>query len=96
MSGDIEVKEVVIKINKKEISLTIDEVKKLQKALAELVGSEKTVIREVVRERPYWFWDYRTAPIWTSGDSSYKFSGTTIECNVGEAVCSAGDSNKIT
>ena len=80
MSKEMEIKKIVLKLNDKEVSLTIDEAKKLKELLSELFG--KDIIKEVVKEehhyhdhyRPYWYynepyWSSNTV-LWSSNTSS--------------------------
>lgn len=61
VENEILIKELTIKLGKKEISLTVDEAKKLKKSLEDLFGKE--VIKEVVHEHHYdWYYRYLSSP----------------------------------
>jgi hypothetical protein len=64
MENKVEIKTVNIKVGKKELSLTVEECKKLKSLLDELFGKE--IVKEVTEIHhtyPYrWYWDYMPAP----------------------------------
>ncbi len=56
--SDIAIKKVVLNLGGKEISLTIEQAKKLKGSLEELFGKE--IIKEVIHDHHYdWHWRYR-------------------------------------
>lgn len=69
----VEVKKIVMELNGKEISLTLEEAEKFYKALGELF-KEKVVTKEVevVREFVYPRW-YYTQPVYTSPKPSHPW-----------------------
>ena len=82
METKAEIKKVVLKVNDKEISLTLEEAKKLKELLGTLFGND--VVKEYIIkdntiyvERPYYpyrrYWDCPVVT-WTSsaGDMNYK------------------------
>jgi len=86
MSNAVKVKRIVLNINGKEIPLTLDEAKELSKVLGEMF-EEKTVVREVVRDRwhyPYVWYEYSYPGYWTATVSS---TGTaTLTTTTGDNI----------
>lgn len=69
----IEVKQVVLQIGKKEINLSVDEAKELRRVLDELLSNQQTVY-------PMWYWYPQvTYGSWhvTSGESGTLTIGST-------------------
>jgi len=60
------IKELKLQLGEKEVSLTMDEAKKLREALDELFGKE--VVKEVYYydQRPFWQWWPSTWCDWTT------------------------------
>jgi hypothetical protein len=94
MEEKMEIKEIVLKLGKKEISLSVEEAKKLKELLGELFG--KDVIKEVVKEehhyhdhyRPYWYYQpyyYNQLLCSTTqnlcGGTSYQATSGTLTLN---------------
>jgi len=96
MSEKMEIKKIVLKLNDKEVSLTIEEAKKLKELLGELFG--KDIIKEIVKEehhyhdnyRPYWVWNqpygYSTLQCGTTtqnlcGGTTYQATSGTLTLN---------------
>jgi len=87
---DVAIKEVTIQLGKKELSMSIQDAKKLREVLNELFGTvvvEKRVVEEH-HHHDYWpyYWHYNTTPQWTLG------SGNNYQLVNGGVFCSAGDS----
>lgn len=81
MNEKVEIKKVVLKLGDKEVSLSIEEAKKLKELLSELFG--KDVVKEVRIEhhehyRPNWYWDWQRPYYSTIGTQLYKSADTTI------------------
>jgi hypothetical protein len=84
-----EVKKIVLNIDGKEISLTIEQAKKLKDILGELFGKEiiKEVIREIHDNYPIYPWVYEPQtplnPPWTitCGGTNITYSDNTRSIN---------------
>jgi len=80
-----EVKKIVLNIDGKEISLTIEQAKKLKDILSELFGKE--IIKEVIRENyPTPIWIYPNIPSTTNpifyGTGTYSSNNGSITFNL--------------
>lgn len=75
MTKELAVKEIVLQLGKKEVSLTIDQAKKLMELLNETFGKKVEHVHHhdtVYRDRyPYWNWPY---------------NGVTFTCDSGTAT----------
>lgn len=71
-SQEVLLKELVIKIGKKDITLSIEEARKLKTALEDLFGKE--VIKEVKHEHHY---DWYYKPYWGNDWGTNKFYCTS-------------------
>ena len=84
METNVEIKELTLQLGKKEVVLTVDEARKLKKALEDIFGRD--IIREVKEEhhyhdhRPYWGWYYEQKPLqpyYLCSDNTTKFLCTS-------------------
>jgi len=77
MEKSVEIKELKLKLGKKEVTLTIEEARRLKKALEEVFG------KEIIREEhihhdhyPYhWYW-YK--PYWVGNELTYTDNAGNI------------------
>ena len=90
---EVLVKRVVVAIGGREITLTVDEAKKMRAALNELFGKE--VIKEVRAEHHHydrWYWNgaykqettpWQTPIVWCdTGTSTGQAIGGTVKCSI--------------
>jgi len=89
-----EVKKIVLNIDGKEISLTMEQAKKLKDILGELF--EKEIVKEIVKEehhhydRPYYpIWVYEPIPynplqpqIWCQSGGTYSSNNGSLNFNL--------------
>ena len=88
----MEIKKIVLKLNDKEVSLTIEEAKKLKELLGELFG--KDIIKEIVKEehhyhdnyRPYWYY----SPYWAGNGTVYCSTNTATLANAVNYTANSG------
>ena len=87
----VEIKTVNIQVGKKQLSLTVEEAKKLKEVLGELFGKE--IVKEVNEIHHYdhypyrWYWDYQpttpiTSPIFycSNGTAQLENNSLSITC----------------
>lgn len=95
MEKKTEIKRIVLQLGKKEISLTVDEAKKLKELLSEMFGKE--VIKEIRTEHHYdkYWWNFPpTVSVFRAPEPNpnpYKFfcSAGNIEFKDNTVYCSA-------
>ena len=79
MENKVEIKELTLQLGKKEVVLTVDEARKLKKALEDIFGRD--IIREIKEEHHYhdnyprWGWYYEQKPLqpYFIADNNTKF-----------------------
>lgn len=86
-----EIKRIVLNLGGKEVSLTIEQAKKLKEILSEMFG--KDVVKEIYHHDhyPHWYWHW-SAPAFTYGSNStakgpeteilYKASNGSLSVNL--------------
>ena len=80
MEGKVEIKELKLQLGKKEVVLTVEEARKLKKALEDIFGRD--IIREVKEEHHYhdhypyrWYWQQTTTPLQPTYGQFYCTAG---------------------
>ena len=68
------IKEVKLQLGEKEVSLTIEEAKKLKEALDELFGKQLIDVRPYY---PYWYWQPTFTPYWVTWQGTGPYRVTT-------------------
>jgi len=86
----VEVKEIVLKLGKKEITLTVDECKKLNLLLQDLFGKE-VIVQEFHNYHPHTWYYSPSLPVFTNpfycGDTytTCTANGSSVCLTVGDA-----------
>jgi len=89
MEEKMEIKEIVLKLGKKEVSLTVEEAKKLKELLGELFGKE--IVKEIVKEEHHHYDHYR--PFWYYQPYYYNSCGGLV---TNTQLCATTQSNNAT
>lgn len=92
-ASEVVIKKVVLKIGDKELSLSIEDAKKLHEVLAELF-KEPQVVKEVVKEEHHHYPSYPVYPTWPyTGPVWITQTGSDYHPN--QIFCSTQDSDLV-
>lgn len=76
--AEVKVENIVIKIGKKEIQLSLAEAKELQNVLEEMLGKKVNIVERIIERRHWDYWKIEPYRItWDTGTGNYP-PGTVL------------------